>query len=59
MKRQLRILLKEMESELDYLLKAYDLAGTIEMEDYYCGKYNEVRRIYSKLKEIVEDDNKR
>lgn len=57
MKRQLMTLLKEMESELEYLSRSYDLANTVEMQDYYCGKYNEVRRIYVKLKEILENDN--
>lgn len=57
MKRQLNLLLKEMDERLTELMDKVDGSTNEEMESYYTGKYCELDRVYKELREIVENDN--
>lgn len=59
MKRQLNVLLKEMEERLTYLMERVDGSPDDNAESYYTGKYCELDRVYKELKEILENENKR
>lgn len=59
MKRQLNVLLKEMDERLKYLMERVDGSTNEEMESYYTGKYCELDKVYKELKEILDNENKR
>lgn len=60
MKKELEIILNDMDNELEYLMNAYDEAvngRNKEDESYYSGKYNILKGYYERLLKVIENDN--
>lgn len=58
MKKELEIILNDMDNELEYLMNAYDEAINDEEESYYAGKYNILKGYYERLIKVIENDNR-
>lgn len=56
--QKVKKIIDEMDKELEYLMKKYDESVNDETEDYYCGKYNAIKKYYDELKGVYYESER-